>query len=66
MLYVPQFNSDGPLKSEVSHLKNLSLFNFQALDPKFVLALEPRVLELEGSSYIYGLNCYSERPETKG
>ena len=34
-LYVPQFNSDSPLKSKVSHLKNLSLLNFQALDLKF-------------------------------
>ena len=40
----------------LSHLKNLSLFNLQALDPKFVLALEPRVLELEGSSF--GISRY--------
>ena len=50
-LYVPLFNSDGPLKSKVSHFKNMRFFNFQALDPNFVLALEPRVLKLEGSSY---------------
>ena len=50
-LYVPRINSDGPLKSEVSHFKNLILINFQALDPKFVLALEHRVLKLEGSSF---------------
>ena len=50
-LYVPWFNSDGPLKSKVSHLKNLRFFKVQALDPKFVLALKPRVLKLEGSSY---------------
>ena len=30
----------------LSHLKNLRIFNFQALDVKFVLALEPRVLKL--------------------
>ena len=50
-LYLPWFNSEGPLKSEVSHLKNLSLFNFQALDPKFVLALEPRFFEQVGLSF---------------
>ena len=69
VLYVPRFSYDSPLKSEVSHLKNLRVFNFQALDPKFVLALEPRVLELEGSSfgirpYIYGLKeCNKETPK---
>ena len=39
-LYVPRFNSDGSLKSKTSHLENLRFFNFQAMDPKFVLALE--------------------------
>ena len=39
VLYVSPFYSDGPLKSEVSHFQNLRFFNFQALDPKFVLAL---------------------------
>ena len=58
------FNSDGPFKSKMSHFKKLSLFNFQALDPNFVLAPEPRVWELEGSSfgmrpYIYVIKgCY--------
>ena len=40
-LNVPRFNSDGPQNSEFSY------FNFQDLDPKFVLALEARVLKLE-------------------
>ena len=40
-------NSDGPLKTQVSHFKYLRFFNFQALDPRFVLALEVRVLKLE-------------------
>ena len=43
VLYVPWFNFD-------SHL-NLRFFNLQALDPKFVLALEPRILKLKGSSF---------------
>ena len=51
MLYVSRFNSDGPLKSTVSHLKNVKFVNFQDLGPKFVLALEPRVLKLMGSSF---------------
>ena len=57
------------LPAKVSHLKNLSLFNFEALDPKFILALEPRVLELKISSfgirpYIYVLKgCYKEPPQ---
>ena len=29
----------------------LRFFDFQALDPKFVLALEPKVLKVKGSSY---------------
>ena len=58
---MPWFNSDGPLKSEVSHLKILRFFNFQVLEPKFVLALELTVLKLEASSFgiIYVLKgCY--------
>ena len=35
----------------MSDFKNPRFFNFQALDPKFVLALEPKVLKLEGSSF---------------
>ena len=31
---MPRFDSDGPLKSEVSHLKILRIFDFQAVDPK--------------------------------
>ena len=52
----------------MSHLKNLRFFKVQALDPKFVLALEPRVLKLEDSSfgirlYIYVLKGgYKETP----
>ena len=38
-LYVPWFNSDGPLKSEVFHFKKIS---------SFVLALEQKVFKLEG------------------
>ena len=41
---MPQFNSDSPLKSEVSYLNNLRFLNFRAPGPKFVLAQEPRVL----------------------
>ena len=47
---MPRLNSDGPRKSETSNFKNMRLFNFQAFDPKFVLALELRVLKLKGSS----------------
>ena len=43
---MPRFNLDGPLKCKVSHFKNLRRLIFQALDPKFVLALEPRVLKV--------------------
>ena len=57
---MPQFSSDRPLKSKVSHLKNLSLLNFQHLDPKYDLAVEPKVLELEGSSF--GIRPYAMRP----
>ena len=68
VLYLPQFKSYGPLKSDMSHLKNLILFNFQDLDSKFVLALKPRVLKLEGSSFgirpiIYVLKgCFKDPP----
>ena len=31
--------------------KILRLVNFQAMNPKYVLALEPKVLQLEGSSF---------------
>ena len=37
--YVPRFNSDGHLKSEVSLFQNLRFLNFQALDPKGAVAL---------------------------
>ena len=37
-LYVTWLNSDGSLKSEVSHFKNLRFSNFLALDPNFFLA----------------------------
>ena len=49
-LYMHWFNSDGSPKSEVSRLKNLRIFNFQALDLKFALAIEPRVVKQECSS----------------
>ena len=42
-LYVSRFNFVGLLKSKIS--------NFQiakSLDPKFVLALEPKVIKLQG------------------
>ena len=35
----------------LSNSKILKLTDFQALDPNFVLALELKVLKLEGSSY---------------
>ena len=38
-------------QSKVSPLKNLRFFNFQALDPKFVLAQGSKVLKLEGLSF---------------
>ena len=44
--YVPRYISDGPLYSKVSEI-----FPFQALALKILLALEPRVLKLEGSSF---------------
>ena len=50
--------------------KILGLVNFQALDPKFHLALEPKVLKLEGSYFlnnpsIYVLKgCYEEPPKS--
>ena len=34
-----------------SNYKILRLVDFQALHPKFVLALEPKVFQLEGSSF---------------
>ena len=46
----------------------MRFFNFQALDPKFVSALETRVLKLEGSTFgirpsIYALKgWYKESP----
>ena len=46
--------------------------DFQALDPKFQLALEPKVLKLEGPSFenmtsIYVLKgWYEETPQDKG
>ena len=70
-LYVPWFNSDGPLKSEVS-ISKIELFHFQALDPKFVLALKPIVLKQEGSSCGIGPSIcvlnggYKERQRDKG
>ena len=57
MVYVPRFSSDGPQKSKVSHFKNLRFFNFRALGQTFVLALEPRVLKLEASSF--GIRPYN-------
>ena len=68
---MPQFNSGSSLKFEVSHLKNLGHLNFQAMDLKFVLALKPRVLKLEGSTFgirpsIHVLKqkgCYKETPK---
>ena len=47
MFYVPWFNSDGPLMSKVSHFQ----IDFQALNPKFVMALEPKLLKLDGLSF---------------
>ena len=49
--------------------KNLRFFNFRAQGLNFVLALEPRVFKLDGSSfgirpYIYVLKeCYKDTPQ---
>ena len=52
VLYVPRVYSADPLNSKVSNLQSfLRFIDFQALDTKFVLALEPKVLKLEGSSF---------------
>ena len=64
---MPQFNTDDPLKSEVYHLKILRCFNFQALGPKFVFAMEPKVLKLDVSflgirPYIYFLKGIIKKP----
>ena len=68
-LCVPRFNSDGPPKSGASKSKILRSIDFQALDPNFCQALEPNILDLEGSSYgnrpsIYALKgCHDETPQ---
>ena len=68
VITVPWLDSDGPIKSKVFHFKNLRHFNFQALGPKFVLSLEPRVLKVEGSFFgirpsIYVLRGCYETPQ---
>ena len=61
---MPPCDSNGPLKSAVSLLKNLRFLNCQAIYPKFVFDPEARVLKIEGSSFeinppILGLKvCY--------
>ena len=48
---VCKFKFVRPFKVQSVPIQKSEIFNFQALDPKFVLALEPRVLKLEGSSF---------------
>ena len=56
---MPWLNFDSPLKSKVSDFQIADIFvDFQALDPKFHLALEPKVLKLEGSSFGNMLSIY--------
>ena len=48
-LDVPQYNSDSPLKYEVSNLNNMRFIDFHVFDPKLVKALELRILKIEDS-----------------
>ena len=52
-LYVLWINFKGPPKSEVSNVcdKILRFVDLQPLDPKFHLALEPKVLKLKVLSF---------------
>ena len=47
-----RFNFDGSPYSDVSHFQILIFIDFQALASKFVLALEPTVLKVAGSSFV--------------
>ena len=61
VLYVPRFNSGGPLKFKMSYFQiaNFVILDFQTLDPKFHLALEPKVLKL-GDSFFHGQIKYCQ------
>ena len=64
---MPLFNSDGHPKAEVSQFQIWRFIDFNALAPKFGLALEPTVLRLEGNYFIRLLSgCVVERLEKTG
>ena len=59
-LFVPRFNFGGPPKLKNSNFQKANL-DFDAQHPNFHLALKPKILKLEGSSFgnrssIYVLN----------
>ena len=77
--YVPRFNFTALRSSNCPIFKQQNLVDFQALDPTFHLALEPKILKLESSSFGNRqsikrkkypepsvLNHYSERLQEKG